>query len=73
MMQQADKQKNASKQQGTNAAVGVEEQMKIAAWEIYGAIGLVVFAYTMYLLRKLKQRAKSQEEERRSNEDGQKE
>ena len=47
--------------------------MKIAAWEIYGAIGLVVFAYTMYLLRKLKQRAKSQEEERRSKEDGRKE
>jgi hypothetical protein len=35
--------------------------MKITGWDIYGAIGLVACAYTIYLFRKLKQRAKSKD------------
>jgi len=30
----------------------------ITIWDIYGAIGLAAFAYTVYLFRKLKRRAK---------------
>ena len=44
--------------------------MTITIGDIYGAIGLVALACTIYFLRKIKQRVKSQEEKRCSDENG---